>query len=276
MGGVGAGEALARSLELRAVDSGVYAAPPVELGWFYGGYLLALCLRAAALSGPDGCQVQSLHAQFIGRGDVAQPAHVVIEGLRDGTLSFRGLQVVQDDRLLVAAQAVLHVPGAGPDYQSPLPATPGPDAAAWEPSDWAGFDANLGVEVREDMTLATNPPVDGTTYGSTRRLWARLPGLPEDDPVLAQCAMAFVSDMRHGMALKPALGLPPLGRSAQAATTGHTMWFHRQPAVPGWMLLDYKPVAAASSIGLATCDIFDTSGRHLATTAQDVRYRFET
>ena len=272
-----AGDSFARSLSLRPEGADAFVAPAVELGWLYGGQLLALCIRAATLTGPDGCQVQSIHAQFVGRGDAAEPLGLDVDRVRDGSaLSFRGVRISQNDQVILTAQAVLHRPTEGPNYQQPAPTTSPPDEPdRWEPSDWVGFDANLGVEVREDMALATNPEKADRVYGATRRLWVRLPGLPEGDPVIAQCAMAYVSDMRHGMALKPALGLPPLGRSAQAATTDHTMWFHREPVSPDWMLLDYRPIAAASNIGLASCHIFDSAGAHLATTTQDVRYRFD-
>ena len=54
-----------------------------------------------------------------------------------------------------------------------------------------------------------------------------------------------------------------------AASLDHAVWFHRPVRVDGWLLVDLEGHGVANARGLAQARIFDRSGTHVASVAQE-------
>src|SRR5215218_8649219 len=88
---------------------------PVVDGHLYGGYTLALAVRAAARTVAPGLAPHSVHAVFPSGGELGDPLQLRVQAVRDGRSSAVRLVTVQQGRntpLLLTAG--FHTGGEGP------------------------------------------------------------------------------------------------------------------------------------------------------------------
>ena len=258
VGAVRAPKDLASLLELEAIKPDAYLGVGPVLGWgrIYGGQVVAQALRAATLTIDVPHRPHSLHAYFVRSGDERRPVLYEVERVRDGR-SFTTRQVVAYQQggailnLIASFQADEHEP----DVQSvTMPPAPDPDTLAAQPPE--------GFIDRRDVERTTEPTVHGLTWLRT------LQALP-DDPVLQACGFAYISD-DHALGL--ALYAHPLGvdwEKLMTASLDHAIWFHRPFRADDWLLFDLDGHGVANSRGLSFGRVFDRSGRHVASIAQE-------
>ena len=100
--------------------------------------------------------------------------------------------------------------------------------------------------------------------------------IDDDDPVLHQAWLAYISDDLPSDTVKAARTAVDPGFDAEATfsvSLDHTIWFHRPMRADRWHLHDFSCHHLADGRGLALGHVFDETGAHVATVAQEVLLR---
>ena len=245
-------------LEPHGPDTYVGESPRYEWGRIYGGLVVAQALRAAIDTVRQEHAVHSLHTYFILGGDLAEPVRYEVDRVRNGR-SFTTRRVVarQSAGAILTLECSFQRAENGPDTQSAAMPAGVPDPATLAPI-W-----DAGIE-RCDFPRPKPEP------GSM--LWARFPGL--DDPALQPCGLAYLSDL-NAMDAITASGVPrPAAQQGwdegwMGVSLDHAVWFHRPARSGDWLLFDFSGHGLIRTRGLATGLVFDRSGTHVATIAQE-------
>jgi acyl-CoA thioesterase-2 len=235
--------------------------PRYPWGGLYGGQIVAQALRAAAATVDPAFGVHSLHAYFIRRGDHTASVRFEVDRLRNGR-SFVTRSVVASQ----APGAILHMSASfttsGPTERiqtATPPDVPDPDQLtedSWSPL----FDRRM-VEVEVDHGRAV--------------AWLRLRGGPTADPVVAACALAFLSDELATDAVRSLRQRDEADdtRRWNGISLDHALWFQAPLTAGDWQLYDFRCDGLVAPRGLALGHVFDRAGAHLATATQEVLLR---
>ena len=233
-------------------------------GRLFGGQVLAQGLRAAALTVSQDRPVHSLHAYFIRPGSPDEPIRYEVERLRDGR-SFGTRQVV----VRQSSGAILNL---SVSFQEREPEV----------------DVQI-VSLPDDVPPPDSPELEDTGWGRlldrravpTRKGWAahwiRLLADIGDDPVLQACGLVFMSDAAPTSAARSshpdAKGDTTDRGRFMGASLDHAIWFHRPCHVEDWHWFDMDSHGLVGGRGLATGNVIDIDGTHVATVAQEVLLR---
>jgi acyl-CoA thioesterase II len=250
-------------LEERRPDTFVGVGPAYPWERVYGGQVVAQALRAAAATAPAGFLPHSLHAYFIRSGDADEPIRYEVDRLRDGR-SFATRQVVarQSGGAILNLSASFQVREEEADVTVVRrdPALPGPG----------------GLPAQEVWgPLLDRRVVSGLGRGR-EAAWLRLVDDLGDDPVLQACGLAYLSD---DIPFDAARANHPLaaGRNGEdpfaGASLDHAVWFHRPLRADRWHLHDLRGLGLVGGRGLATGEVFDGDGVHVATVVQEILLR---
>jgi acyl-CoA thioesterase-2 len=101
-------------------------------------------------------------------------------------------------------------------------------------------------------------------------VWIRFAGaVPEDDPSLPRCLLAYASDM--GMVSTAALphNSQQTRADLQMASLDHALWIHRPVALDDWLLFHKRTSAAQGARGLVHAEFFNRAGTLLASVTQE-------
>ncbi|GGC03480.1 acyl-CoA thioesterase II [Novosphingobium endophyticum] len=255
-----------------------------HLGTVFGGRLLAQSLCAAVRTIED-MPLTSLHAYFIAPGHTGRPLEYRVTRLRDSR-RFANRQVTahQEGRLVFMLLCQFHAPEDSFAHQAaPMPAVPPPESlvpvqhyvryhqAELNAAAVHNFAGALPVELR---------PVAPDTYFKSRPqepmrdFWFRLPSADAlADPRLHQCLLAFASDYwLAGVSAVPH-EFPTNSRALLISSLDHALWFHGPARSDQWLLHHTKSPSAGEGVGFATGQIFDRTGRLVASTAQECLLR---
>jgi acyl-CoA thioesterase-2 len=250
-------------LEPHGPDAYVGESPPYPWGRIYGGLVVAQALWAATQTVRPEHAVHSLHAYFILGGDLGEPVRYEVDRVRNGrSFSTRRVVARQSGGAILTLGCSFQVDEGGPDAQSAVFPTdlPSPDSLA---IDWDAGAQRLDVPVHEA------PP--------RSRVWTRYPLPLGEDPRLHTCALAYLSDMNpmNAVSASHPVGIPDEAWDAtvMAASLDHALWFHRPLRADDWLLIDLTGHGLIGSRGLATGPVFDASGSHVATIAQEALLR---
>jgi len=200
-------------------------------------------------------------------------------GLYGGQIVAQALQA--STRRVVARQSIgailnleasYHAPEEAADIETVAipPAMPGPDdliQESWSPAFERAFvpPAQLDLESRSGAGRAV--------------AWLRVSEpIAADDVAMHQGGLAYLSD---DLPTDAVVRAHPLGREPQAvlhqvmfsASLDHAIWFHRPVRVDQWHLYDFTCQTFVGGRGLASGHVFDASGAHVATIAQEVLLR---
>lgn len=261
------------ALEPHGPDTFVGTGPRYPWGGLYGGQIVAQALRAAALSVDDGFVPHSIRAYFIRGGDHTEPVRYEVDRIRNGR-SFVTRRVVARQAVgaILNAECSMHRGEPSPALQTlSMPDVPGPDSAAntsFSPHfdrRWVGSEALAGE------------PRDGT--GRTAAWMRVLDPIAHDDPVLHQAWLAYISDDLPTDAVRAAhvAGVPGAdGDELRGISLDHTIWFHRPMRADRWHLHDMSCHHLFQARGLAIGHVFDETGLHVATIAQEALLRPRT
>lgn len=254
------------------------ATPPTHLLRVFGGQVAAQALSAACATVDADRGVHSLHGYFVRPGDPERSIVYVVERVRDGgSFSTRRVVATQNGEAIftLAASFQRHVDGLA--HQAPRLDAPAPDEVP-------GLDAQLvdapeEVRVRYLQHAATFPVemrfVDGlpTVEGrgsqppTRQRVWLRASRSLPDDEVVHACALTYVSDLfLLGSTLAPHR---MDNRQVDTLSLDHAVWFHDRFRVDDWLLYEQEGFWSGTGRGLARGQIFDVSGRLVATVMQE-------
>jgi len=248
------------TLEPHGPDTYVAESPQYPWGRIYGGLVIAQALWAATQTVRVEHVVHSLHAYFILGGEFDEPVRYEVDRTRNGrSFSTRRVVARQSAGAILTLECSFQRYEEGAESQShSMPAgVPDPDALL------PVYDA--GLDRRE-------VPHRGGHPGSV--VWGRFPVALGDDPRLHYCGIAYLSDMNALDAVSNSRAGGALAASAEwsewiGASLDHAMWFHRPVKADDWLLIDMTGHGLVRTRGLATGQVFDRSGVHVATIAQE-------
>ena len=255
-------------LELKQTAPDRFEAVPAGEGHLFGGYTLALALRAAAATVADHLRPQSLHAYFLDPGVAGHPLTIDVQRWRDGrSFAVRQVAVGQDGGTPLLVTASFHVGEEGPDWHERLEVSPpGPDELRTDASMLGAIDP---VEFRPVGALRDEQSPD--LIPRVHPYWARPRQSLPDDPILHACGLAFVSDY---MVVSSAQKLDePASADSLVVTLDHAVWFHRPGTFDDWLLFSAEPASIAAGRGLARGTVHDRDGRLRASFSQEALIR---
>ncbi|MEM7095994.1 MAG: acyl-CoA thioesterase domain-containing protein [Actinomycetota bacterium] len=242
-------------------DVWIGESPAYPWGRIFGGLVIAQSLWAAVHTVNPAHQVHSLHSYFILGGDPSEPVRYEVDRIRNGrSFSTRRVIARQSSGAIFTLSCSFQALEEGVETQ-----TAGFPMDAPAPTDAAAYREGSGVD-RIDVDLGESP----------RSLaWVRFPIDLSDDPRRQACALAYLSDSN---AMDAVAAAHPRGRPSTTelydetymmASLDHAMWFHRRVNADDWVLFDMDGHGILRTRGLATGHVFDTSGQHVATIAQE-------
>ena len=254
-------------------DTFVGAGPNYPWGGLYGGQIVAQALQASTSTVDPRFVVHSLRAYFIRRGDHSETVRYEVDRIRNGR-SFCTRRVVarQSIGAILNLEASYHAPEEAADIETvSIPQdVPGPDdlfQESWSPAFERAFVPS------EQLDLASRS-------GAGRAVaWLRVTDqIAPDDVAMHQGGLAYLSDDLPTDAVVRAhpMGSEPhevLQRVMFSASLDHAIWFHRPLLVDAWHLYDFTCQTYVGGRGLASGHVFDASGVHVATIAQEVLLR---
>ncbi|MBA4857469.1 thioesterase family protein [Nocardia farcinica] len=245
----------------------------------FGGQLVAQAIRAAGHTQSVDRTPHSAHAYFLRPGSPAEPLRYRVTPLRDGaTFSVRRVVATQSHgdvlEMLVSSTSV---PGED-RFGRAMPEVPAPDQLppvyrqlqpyADELDGW--WVRPRPVELRyvgqPPRAALDNPGPDRTA--PENRVWMRAEGPIPDDPILARCLLAYLSDMTLLDPLLRRHGRTSRGPGA-VGSLDHAIWFHDDPDLTDWILYDQRAVGGSTRRGLCEGYLHQSDGRLLCTVSQE-------
>jgi acyl-CoA thioesterase-2 len=272
---------LVKLLDLETIDVNLFRGtqPDTMLQRVFGGQVAGQSLVAGARTVDPERSVHSLHSYFLRPGDTAVPIVYDVERMRDGrSFSTRRIVARQHGRPIYFMTASFQVPEDGFDHQDAMPEAPAPEdcpdmaemfrkRSPANADDWLDEWAVLQMRWVGDSRDGGRLPNDERV--SQSRLWIRISGRLDDDPLTHKAAFTYASDMTLlGSSLVPH-GLQISSPKLQSASLDHTIWFHRPFRADEWLLYDQASPSASGARGLAIGRVFTEDGRLVATVAQE-------
>jgi len=246
----------------------------------FGGQAVAQALNAATRTVSAGRICHSLHCYFILPGDLKQPIIYQVQNIRDGgSFTTRYVTAKQNNVPIFILMASFHKKEQGNEHQITMPDVPAPET----------LDKWLNVPPLEDeektkriksfihaerpIELRSCYPYDfssGEKPGDVNPVWFRFKEVPEKlDWIAVQQLLAYASDYNIlATALRPH---QPQANYANThvASLDHALWFHHETDLTDWLLFDLVSPVASGARGYATGQIFNRSGKLVASVAQE-------
>jgi acyl-CoA thioesterase-2 len=239
-------------------DTYIGSGPIYPWGGLFGGQIVAQALRAAANTVDPAFRAHSLHAYFIRRGDATQTIRFDVDRVRNGrSFVTRSVTARQSGGAILQMLASFQRHQPTEQVQTAaFPVLPPPDDL---PDDsWTGM-----MQRRRAVRAA------GRAAG-----WLRMVQSNPDDPVLAACALAYLSDDFATDCVSALVDEPDAPRTP-GVSLDHAIWFQAPLRGGEWQLHDFRADGLLMPRGLAVGHIFDERGDHVATVTQEVLLRPE-
>lgn len=273
-------EELVALLQLERIEENLFRGQSRDIGtrFVFGGQVLGQSLAAAQRT-VEGRIVHSLHAYFLRAGDVEAPIVYEVDRNRDGkSFSSRRVVAIQHGQPIFTMAASFQEPEDGLNHQLSMPDVPAPDdlsepepiapeALAKIPAKLQRWITKRGpfefkhVYPRDEFKRPKLPPF--------QHVWFRLIDRIGDDDLLHRSLLAYASDFHLiGTATLPH-GISYLQGNVQMASLDHAMWFHRPFRIDEWLLYSCDSPSSQGARGLSRGQIYDRSGRLVASTAQE-------
>lgn len=248
----------------------------------FGGQVLAQALNAAYRTVPEERQCHSLHAYFLLPGDLKKPIDFRVQRVRDGgSFTTRYITAHQDNMHIFVMAASFQKREEGLEYQVKMPEVPSPDELpSWDDIyEQAGevLPPRMKSFLSIDRPITIKPtvlqnPFEKKSLPPIQNVWFKFktpfsaPFSPQD----FQEVLAYTSDYNILFtALHPHAAEVTIAE-IQMASLDHAMWFHRLPKnYEDWFLYSIDAESTSNARGLTAGNIFDRSGKLIASVAQE-------
>jgi len=275
-------------LSLERVEDNLFRGQSRDIGtkYVFGGQVLGQALSAAQATmnplgepGQGPRSAHSLHAYFLRAGDIAAPIVYDVDRTRDGgSFSVRRVTAIQHGKPIFVMAASFQIDEPGVEHQLSKPEVPDPDDLAPVPQIPAERLAKLPSKVqrwlnrmgpfefrpvypRDDLNPPKRPPF--------QQVWFRLSERVGDAPELHRALLAYASDFHLLGTTTFPHGISYYQPNVQMASLDHALWFHRAFRADDWLLYAIDSPSAQGARGLARGQVFDRTGRLVASTAQE-------
>jgi acyl-CoA thioesterase-2 len=244
-------------------------------GRAFGGQVAAQALLAGSRTVPADREVVSLHAHYVGPGDIERPVDYLVDVLHDGrSFASRTVRAVQGPTTLALVTLTFALPGPhGPELARMAP--PVAPAALTPPTPFTDTPSGRAftryLEQRVVTWASDVRPEQEPGSMPVERRWMRMTVPLEDAPPAHRAGLAYLSDIR--LASTPAAHVREQGRTLAVTTLDHAVWWHRPARVDEWLLFDQSAVSWAAGLALSQADVFAADGRLVASTAQHALIR---
>jgi acyl-CoA thioesterase-2 len=243
----------------------------------FGGQLMAQSFVAASRTLTRDLPPNALSVHFINGGDTAKDIEFRVVRLRDERrFANRRVDAMQDGTLLASAMVSYLSGGRSLEHGIDPPDVAEPDTLPPVKELLRGYEDTVPLFVNALQPIEwryTNDPTwvmrDKGERLAYNRVWVKAGGVMPDDPVLHTAAMVYSSDTTVLDSVITTHGLSWGFDRIFAATTNHSMWFHRQVDFRDWVLYSTSSPVAADSRGLGTGHFFERSGKLVATVVQE-------
>ncbi|HZT64581.1 MAG TPA: acyl-CoA thioesterase domain-containing protein [Acidimicrobiales bacterium] len=235
--------------------------------WFgpvvFGGVGLAMTIRAACRSAPEGSRLHSIHAHFLrpvrGAAEIAFQTETVKAGR---TFALHRVTAAQDDKPSIVMTCSFTSDTDGYVYDvSGIPEGVPPPADLPEPDE-----VGEPVGAWDVRWLGPSPLRPDGTREATHRHWFRIPRRLEDDPHLHTALLGYATDWT-GIGGRP---LHLEGDTTGMISLDHAAWLHRPARADDWLLQDVQCLVNAGGRGTLRGVIRDRHGRIVASMAQEM------
>ena len=244
----------------------------------FGGQLMAQSFVASSRTlVREDLPPSALSVHFVNGGDITKDIEFHVVRLRDERrFANRRVDAVQDGMLLSSAMISYMSGGRGLEHAIDPPQVPPPHTQPSIGELLRGYEDTVPHFVNALQPIEwryTNDPAwimrekgDRLPYN---RVWVKALGELPDDPVLHTAIMVYSSDTTVLDSVITTHGLSWGFDRIFAASTNHSVWFHRQVDFNDWVLYSTSSPVAADSRGLGTGHFFDRSGQLIATVTQE-------
>lgn len=274
---------LSRLLTVDDLGNGLYQGSRLigGRGRVFGGQVIAQALASAIRTVDPSRVVHSLHAYFMRPGNEDYPIDFRVHRDYDGrSFATRRVEALQGGLPILTLTASFQVPEEGLSHQFfPMAQVAPPEELMTELEFFQSIAEKLPVEGRALLAhrravelRPVNPinPVAPGVREPVNHVWFRVISPLGDDANLHRVALAYITDM----ALLGTAALPHnvnwLGRTLKAASLDHAVWFHALDfRVDDWLLYSTDSPWSGHGRGLNRGQIFDRSGRLIASSAQE-------
>ena len=268
-------------LSLERLEDNLFRGQSRDIGtkYVFGGQVLGQALSAAQATLAEPRTAHSLRAYFQRAGDIAHPIVYDVDRTRDGgSFSVRRVTAIQHGKVIFFCAASFQDGETGAEHQLSMPEVPRPEDLDAAPSIPPEKLALLPIKVqrwldrqgpfefrhvypRDELNPPKRPPF--------QQVWFRLAEKVGDAPELHRALLAYASDFHLlGTATFPH-GISYYQPNVQMASLDHALWFHRDFRADDWLLYSIDSPSAQGARGLARGQIYDRSGRLVASTAQE-------
>ena len=242
----------------------------------FGGLLLAQAVVAAGRTVDPAQRLVSLQADFVEAAPTDRPLQWSVDRVSDAaSLSTRRSRLVGEagQELFSAVTRWASVRGDLPSYSTASPADAPPPDALPGLVDRFGDDPRIPTWWRIERPVhvrhAVEPPyVAGAEPGDRQTIFFRATALLPEDRIVREALLAYVTDMSilepAFLALGSARHLP----GARILSLTHSLTFHADSNLEEWHQVDCRVSAIAQGRAHGVAEVFDASGRHVATVGQ--------
>ena len=268
-------------LSLEQLEDNLFRGQSRDIGtkYVFGGQVLGQALSAAQATLDQPRNAHSLHAYFLRAGNIEAPIVYEVDRTRDGgSFSVRRVTAIQHGKVIFFCAASFQDEEIGGEHQLSMPEVPLPEDLEPAPPLSAEALARLPTKVqrwldrqgpfefrhvypRDELNPPKRPPY--------QQVWFRLVEKVGDAPELHRALLAYASDFHLlGTSTFPH-GISYYQPNVLMASLDHALWFHRPFRADEWLLYSIDSPSAQSGRGLARGQVYDRSGRLVASTAQE-------
>ncbi len=243
----------------------------------FGGQLMAQSFVASSRTLTGDLPPSALSVHFINGGDIAKDIEFHVVRLRDERrFANRRVDAVQEGVLLSSALISYMSGGSGLEHGIAPPVVAEPHTVPSIQELLRGYEKTVPHFVNALQPIEwrfTNDPAwvmrDKGERLAYNRVWVKALGAVPEDPVLHTAMMVYSSDTTVLDSIITTHGLSWGFDRIFAASTNHSVWFHRQVNFNDWVLYSTSSPVAANSRGLGTGHFFDPAGQIVATVVQE-------